>query len=347
MAAADGPAPQHLDYLRDAAGDVKRHGLYGLLRAAESRAHGLPRIGESKLPAQNVVDLSQVPALGFPGSTLESIQVSEGRAKVEGYWFGLTGPMGPLPLHLTEFALYERRYSKTRPFGAFLDVLAGRMLQFFYRVWADASPAASADRPSADRFAGYVANLTGATDGVRPGAAFPAQARLYYAGLYASRRSAAGIQDAIADLVGAPVRLAEYVPLLRDIEPADQTRLGRSFNGLGSDAAAGRRASTVSDAFRVVVEIETFREYEAFMPGGRKFDIIAEALDSFAPSHLEWDLELGAGEKAVRPAALNGRARLGWTSWMNPQPGGGIRADARLGRSARRVARSAAKKGVA
>jgi type VI secretion system ImpH/TssG family protein len=347
MAAKDGAAPKHLEYLRKAAVDVKRHGVYGLLRAAEARAQDLPKIGDSKLPAQNIVDLAQAPALAFPGSTLESISVSGGRAKVEGYWFGLTGPMGPLPLHLTEFALYERRYSKTRPFGAFLDVLAGRMLQFFYRSWADANPAASADRPASDRFAGYLAALTGATDGVRPGAAFPAQARLYYAGLYASRRSAAGIQDAIADLAGAPVKVVEYVPLLRDIEREDQTRLGQGFNQLGTDAVAGARASTVSDAFRVVVQIDTFHDYEAFMPGGRKFDILAEALDSFAPSHLEWDLELGAGEEAVRPTALNGRARLGWTSWMNPQAGVGVRAEARLGRSARRMARSATRKGIA
>src|SRR5205809_2964204 len=138
MAAKNGPTPEHLEFLRNAAGDAKRHGVYALLRAAEARAQGLPRIGDSKLPSQNVVDLAQVPALGFPPSTLESITVRGARAKVEGYWFGLTGPMGPLPLHLTEFALYERRYSKDRPFGGFLDVLAGRMLQFFYRTWAEA-----------------------------------------------------------------------------------------------------------------------------------------------------------------------------------------------------------------
>jgi type VI secretion system ImpH/TssG family protein len=346
MAAKDGPTSEHLEFLRAAAPDARRHGVYGLLRAAEARALGLPKIGDAKLPAQNIVDLTQVPALAFPPSTLETITVKGDRAKVEGYWFGLTGPMGPLPLHLTEFALYERRYSKDRPFGGFLDVLAGRMLQFFYRAWADANPAASADRPKDDRFASYLAALTGATDGVKADSAFPSSARLYYAGLYASRRSAGGIQDAVADLAGAPVRVVEYVPLLRDIETEDQTRLGRGFNTLGLDAVCGRRASTVSDAFRVVVSIDNFRDYETFMPGGRKFDIVAEALDSFAPSHLEWDLELEAGEGAMRPVALNGRARLGWTSWMNPQAGGGVRAEARLGRSARRAARTAAKKGV-
>src|SRR4051812_36009091 len=136
MAAKARSASEHLEFLRQAAKDARRHGVFSLLRAAEARAPALPRIGEARLPAQNIVDLSQAPTMEFPGPTLEAVIVSKGRARVEGYWFGLTGPMGPLPLHMTEFAHYERRYSKKRPFGRFLDVLAGRMLQFFYRAWA-------------------------------------------------------------------------------------------------------------------------------------------------------------------------------------------------------------------
>jgi type VI secretion system protein ImpH len=347
MAAENGRTSQHLEFLRHAAKNARRYGLFGLLRAAEARAPGLPRIGDARLPSQNLVDLAQLPSLSFPGSTLESIAVKGGRARVEGYWFGLTGPMGPLPLHMSEFAHFERRYSKSHPFGRFLDVLAGRMLQFFYRAWAESSPAANADRPGDDRFASYVAALTGATEGVRDGAAFPARARLYYAGLYASRRSAAGIEDAVADLVGAPVRLSEYRPVWRDIEPADQTRLGGAFSQLGGDAVCGRRTNTVSDAFRIAVSVDTFRDYENLMPGGPRFAVVAEALDSFAPSHLEWDLEVEVSEAAMRPTTLDGRARLGWTSWMNPQPGCGPRAETRLGPSARRVARVAARRGVA
>ena len=347
MASKNGPAPKHLEFLAATAKHARRYGLFSLLRAAEARAPDLPRIGDSRLPSQNIVDLAQVPSLVFPGATLDSITVKGGRARVEGYWLGLTGPMSPLPLHLTEFAHFERRYSKKRPFGGFLDVLAGRMLQFFYRAWAEGDPAASAERPADDRFGSYVAALTGATDGAKPNSAFPARARLYYAGLYASRRSAGAIQDAVADLVGAPVRLIEYRELWRDIETEDQTRLGGAYAQLGGDAVCGRRTSTASDAFRIAIRVETFREYENLMPGEPLFAILAEALDSFAPSHLEWDLEIECAETAMRATALDGRARLGWTSWMNPREGGGARAATRLGPSARRVARNAARKDAA
>ncbi|HZL00556.1 MAG TPA: type VI secretion system baseplate subunit TssG [Caulobacteraceae bacterium] len=340
MAAEDGAAPKHLTFLRGVARAADRYGLFPVVRGAEARAPSLPRVGHSRSPDQNIVDLNQSPILGFPASTLESVELVGERARVNGYWLGLTGPMGPLPLHLTEFAAYERRYSRDkRPFGRFLDLLAGRMLQFFYRAWADSSPAACADRPDDDAFAGYLAALSGATEGARPGGAFPARARLHYASLFASRRSAAGIQDALTDLLRTQVRLLEFQPRWRDIEAEDRTRLGRGFNCLGMDTVIGAKVRGVSDAFRIVVRAASLREYEDFLPTGRRFKVAAEALDAFSPSHLEWDLALELDEAAARPAKLDGRARLGWTSWMAPGKHGGVRAEAHLGRGARRLAR--------
>ncbi|MEZ5749068.1 MAG: type VI secretion system baseplate subunit TssG [Caenibius sp.] len=48
---------------------------------------------------------------------------------------------------MTEFAIFERRYADAFPFGDWLDLMAGRMLQLFYRAWAESQPAALADRP--------------------------------------------------------------------------------------------------------------------------------------------------------------------------------------------------------
>lgn len=340
MAAKDGAASKHLTFLQGVAQAADRYGLFPVLRGAEGRAQGLPRIGLSRVPAQNIVDLAQTPILGFPASTLDSIEFKGARTQVNGYWLGLTGPMGPLPLHLTEFAAYERRYSREkRPFGRFLDLLAGRMLQFFYRAWADSSPAAHTDRPNDDGFGRYVAALSGATEGAKDGGAFPARARLYYAALFASRRSPAAIQDSLSDLLRTPVRLLEFQPRWRQIEPEDRTRLGLGFNSLGIDTVTGAKVRGVSDAFRIVIRVISMREYEDFLPTGRRFEVAAEALDAFSPSHLEWDLALELDEAQARAARLDGRARLGWTSWVSPQKQGGVRADAHLGRSARRSAR--------
>jgi type VI secretion system protein ImpH len=100
--------------------------------------------------------------------------------------------MGPLPLHLTDYAASEGRGSAHRPYGRFLDVLAGRMLQLFYRAWASAVPAASIDRRGGDHFATRIAALTGAQDGAADHAAFPVEARLRHAG-FSPRRAARAV----------------------------------------------------------------------------------------------------------------------------------------------------------
>jgi type VI secretion system protein ImpH len=340
MAAEGGAAPKHLSFLAQAATEATRYGVFPVLRSAEARAADLPRIGDSKLPAQNIVDLTQVPSEAFPASTLESIEIKGSRARVNGYWLGLTGPMGALPLHLTEFAMNERRYGQKRPFGRFLDMLAGRMLQFFYRAWAESQPAAQADRPNDDRFSGYLGAISGAGEGAADDGAFPRRARLHYASVFASHRSPAALQDALSHLLRTPVRVVEFLPRWRNIEPGDRSRLGApgGFNALGLDTVTGSSVRGVTDAFRVIVRAGSFAEYESFLPTGLQFKIAAEALDAFTPSHLEWELEIELDEEAARPAQLDGRTRMGWTSWMAPTGKGGVRADARLGRISRRIA---------
>ena len=341
-----GKPDARMQLLARAAADVSRYELFPLLRQAEAHGTTLPRIGRSRLPAQNVVDLAQAPTLGFAASTLADIRVTPetGRARVRGYWLGLTGPMAPLPLHLTEVAYDEERHASRQPFGRFLDVLAGRMLQFFFRAWADSQPAAQADRPDDDRFAAYVNAVSGANDGASVDSAFPGGVRLHYAALFAGRRSVGAIEDALRHLLGTEVRVQPFDPRWRDIEPEDRSRIGRSgaFATLGRDAVAGSRVRQVADAFRVRVRASSYRDYQALLPTGARFAQVAEALDAFAPSHLQWSLELELAEADIPPARLGGSAALGWSSWLgrrsrSDQEPGTSRADARL----RRVRRAA------
>jgi hypothetical protein len=65
-----------------------------------------------------------------------------------------SGPIGPVSPN-------QKPPIRARPWRtstSSLDLLAGRMLQFFYRAWADSQPAAQADRPADDRFADVIAS---------------------------------------------------------------------------------------------------------------------------------------------------------------------------------------------
>lgn len=332
MASEDRTQAQHLSFLSAAAEEVKKYGLFALARGAEARALDLPLIGRARRPSQNIVDLAQDPNLGFAETTLTSVKISGGRARLRGLWLGLTGPMGPLPTHLTEFAYYERRYSTKQPFGDWLDVIAGRMLQLFYRAWADSQPAATADRPNDDRFSAYLSAVSGAMEGATDSSAFSRQARVHYAGLFAGPRSAVAIEDAMSHLLGQPVTLLEYQPRWRRFEPDDFSRLGRAYATLGGNLVLGEKIKSASDAFRVVIRAKNFRDYRALLPTGDRFAVAAEALDAFKPAHIEWDICLQIDDAQAPPARLDGLAALGWTSWVKP-PGSRRKSGSRVVRS--------------
>lgn len=335
MAAEDRAQARHLSFLQQLAERPKRFGMFAALRGIEARAQDKPPVGQSKLPEQDAAELRQVPHLHFPGATLQGLEYRKGRAVVSGYWLGLTGPMSPLPTHLTEFALYEERYAKKRTFGRFLDLLAGRMLQLFYRAWAVSQPAVQADRPANDRFADYVDALSGAGEGAGPDSAFPRAARLHYAALFASRRSAGSIEHGLSHLLGMPVEVREFQPRWRDIARDDQTRLGSRFHALG-DAVVGKRVLQASDAFSVRITANKLRSFKELLPTGPLFPIVGEALNALAPGHLEWDVTLCLPRREAPAARLDGGTLLGWSSWVGQADKDEICSDVHLRRSALR-----------
>lgn len=339
MARADRPTTDHLKIIDAAGRDAGRWGFLALLRRAEAHAPTLPRIGRSRLPAQNVVDLAQTPSLAFPSSTVESVErTRSGRRRVRSLFLGLTGPMGALPIHLTEYAFYERRMGEQRPFGRWLDVLTDRMLQFFYRAWADTQPAAQADRKGDDRFGAYVAALSGAGGPLaedREGG-FDHERRLHYAGAFVSRRSAAVMRDGLSHILRRPVRLKEFIPRWRDIDPADRTRLGAPdrggrYNQLGLDMVLGARVRQAEDTFRVMVRAVSTEDYARLLPGQSAHDATREALHALTPSELSWELQLEIDEAQAPGARLDGASPLGLMSWAAPKGRAGlVRADARM-----------------
>ena len=333
MASANRKTIKDGAFLRGAMEAPRNFGLFALVRGIAARAADKPAVGESKLPSQDIVKLRQIPHFRFPGSTIEAVNLDDELVTIDGYWLGLTGPMSPLPFHMSEYAMLENKYAKARPFSDFLDLLAGRFLQFFYRAWAESQPAVHADRPETDLFAFYLGQLTGASDGADPNSAFSSWARLHYAGLFASPRSAGAIKGGLSHLLDLDVELNEFQPIWRDIETEDQTRLGTQFSQLG-EAVLGKRTLQCTDSFEIKIIAEDFEKFKKLLPSGELFRVAAEALSALAPSHLDWKMTLCVEQSEIPPTKLDGRTNLGWSSWIGKAKDKPLRSDVHIRRSA-------------
>jgi type VI secretion system protein ImpH len=256
--------------------------------------------------------------------------------------------MGPLPTHLTEIAIFERRKRGPTPFADFLDLISARALQRFFRAWAEADRSAQADRPADDRFAGYIGAVSGAADlsfidpAGRPkpdkvGNAFDGWRRLPYAGHLAGLRSASAVGDLLSHLLERPVTVVEAVGRWRVIPPEARTTIGRAHAGLGRGATVGGRFYAVEFDVAFEIGVASMARLEDLLPGGHANRLLGEAARAALPKHLDWRARVTIPEDAIAPARL-GRTRLGWTSWIAPRETPRLRRDLALRDTAARAA---------
>ena len=123
------------------------------------------------------------------------------------HFFGLFGPDGPLPLHLTEYARDRSRNHRDPSLQRFADIFHHRALSLFYRAWANSRPTISFDRPEDDRFALYTGALIGlGMESLRNRDAMPDLTKLHFAGhLSCQTRHAEGLASILSEFFKMPV----------------------------------------------------------------------------------------------------------------------------------------------
>ena len=336
-----GTPPDHLTALLAAiAADPTRWEAFAVGRAVDAARPDAPRIGSALDPARESIDFVHHPSQDFPRTTIAGYMPGKRRPQVKSQHLGLTGPMGPLPTHLTELAIFERRGKGATPFADFLDLLSARALQRFYQAWSESEPCAQADRPGDDRFAGYIGAVSGAADlsfveaASRPapsasGDAFDGWRRLPYAGHLAGLRSAAAVGDLLTHLLERKVDVVEAVGRWRHIPDDARSRIGSAHATLGRGATMGAKFYAVEFDVGFEVTARSMADLEDMLPGGHANQLLGEAARTALPKHLDWRARVIIAETAIQPARL-GATRLGWTSWMAPTGRGGPRRDLTL-----------------
>jgi len=322
MAGEDRAAPDALAFLRALHEEPYRYEFYEALRRLECLYSDEPRFGKAPRLADDPVRLAQEPSLAFAPASLASFAPGgdEGPPRLAVLLFGLFGPNGPLPLHLTEYARGRMRNEGDRTFSRFADLFHHRLLGLFYRAWADAQPTVSFDRPDRDRFAYWVGSLFGlGMTSLRDRDAMPDLARLHYAGLLSAQtRNAAGLQAVLEDFFDLPVEVEQFVGRWVELPEKYRLRLGDSpeTGSLGRAATIGVRIWDRQQKFRLVVGPLRLADYERMLPGGESLERLVSVVRSYAGDEWIWDANLVLYRDDVPTLQLGGPARLGLTTWL-------------------------------
>ena len=311
--------------------------FYALLRRVDSLRRHLPRTGEAQRPRQEALRLAQAPELDFAPAALHALQWPQGGSgqaapRLVVRFFGLLGPMGPMPLHFTEIVRERQLHHGDATLAHFLDLFHHRLLSLFYRAWAQAQPVVHLDRPADDRFRiwlGALAGIPGATG------ALPPHALAYQAGwLTARSRHPEMLSKIIGQFFGVRAEVEEHVGQWLPISREDRTRLSFARNrpernavppaALGQSANAGNRVWDRQYRFRLHLGPLTHAQTLAFLPGGEAWPRLQHWVRLLAGREMQWELQLDIAA-AEQPAP-----RLGRTPGQSPRLG----LTTRLGRPA-------------
>ena len=318
------------DHLRDLLAQPETVHLFHAMRVIEAAWPDAPRMGESIRPKDDPVRLGQVPELAFPTSTVSGFRMPEdGKpGKLTNRFFGLWGPSGPMPLHLTEFARDRLRNHRDPTMVAFADMLTHRMMALLYRAWVSGQPAPSFDRQDADPMERKVAAVAGHLGkGFRDRDDMPDMTKRYFAGLLAQGpKNAEGLVSILSVFLRARVRLKPFVGTWLDLEPGDRWQLGKRA-ALGFGTSIGARVWSRAAKFRLFIGPLSLAEYKRLLPGSPSLKRIESVVRTYAGDVLAWDMNLILRADQVPATVLGGDTRLGQTSWLGQRTGKGDAAD--------------------
>jgi type VI secretion system protein ImpH len=296
--------------------------LFYLLRQIDALCPDRPRLGMSGRPEQDVLRIGQVPTLGFAPAALAGLTPANATRPplLRTYLFGLFGPNGPLPLHLTEYVRSRAQHHNDPTAAGFADLLHHRLATLFFRAWAASEPTVSHDRPQEDEFARQLASLAGyGMDSLRNRDAMPDVAKLHFVGRLASHAcNPEGLEAMVGSFFDVPVRVEEFVPGWVTLPASALCRLGEdpATGTLGSTATAGGRIRLQHHRFRIRIGPLNLPDYQRLLPGRPSMQRLAPIVRNYVGDELGWSAKLLLRHDQVPQMRLGQSGHLGWTGWI-------------------------------
>jgi type VI secretion system protein ImpH len=320
MAADPGTAGHPVNWLGVLEQFAEEFDFHVAMRRLECAFRDMPRFGEAMRPSDEPIRVGQDPSTAFAPSALTSFRPpGDGRpGRLAVAFFGMFGPRGALPVHITEYARDRLRNAGDRTLASFVDLFHHRMFLLFHRAWAAAQPTSCQDRPKSNRFSIYAGALFGlALPSMLGRDAIPDQAKLQYAGrLSALTRNAEGLRAVVADFFRTQVAIESFVGEWLTLPDDGRWSLGesRAASTLGRSTVLGRRVFQTSHKFRVVLGPLSRETFGQMLPGGRSLKSLAAMVRTYVGDEFKWDVRLVLDPNATDQLQLSGGGRLGWNT---------------------------------
>lgn len=313
--------------------------FFRAIRLLEARHPTSTRVGTSLDPREDPIRFGQTPSHAFAPSALEAFRSGQnGRpGKMLVRFFGLFGPNGPLPSHITEYAHERQLQAHDNTFVEFCNVFHHRLLSLFYRAWAVNQKSVDFDRAgqiteqssrtenwSGPRFPLYIGSFFGlGMPSVRQRDKISDLAKLFYSGrLTCQTRNAEGLGAIVQDYFGIPTQIETFMGHWLELPRANVCKIGDSpaSGSLGVTTIVGSRFWDCQLKFRIRLGPMSFSELQRLLPIGESFRRLKCWVMNYVAEEFFWDVQLVLKAAEVPQISLGQAGLLGWTSWLKSSP---------------------------
>ncbi len=299
-----------------------RYDFYQFIRLIECLYPDKQRIGYSMKPSDDAIRMGQLPTMQFAPGALAKFEISaDYPASLKVFFFGLFGPNGPLPIHLTEFARNRMYVANDPTFAEFVDLFHHRLLSLFYRAWADKEPTVQLDRPNNDHFSFYIGSLLGIAErSQQQRDNISDHTKLHFAAhLGCQTRHPDGLRAILNAYFQVPITIEEFVGEWLAIPENNLCYLNtdQQTGQLGLSATIGLRTWQCLHKFRIVAGPLNVQQFESLLPNGKKITAFSDLVKNYIGFDLKWDLKLILKKNEIPTVQLGKYGRLGWNSWLS------------------------------
>jgi type VI secretion system protein ImpH len=292
-----------------------------MLRRVASAHPLLPPLGEALRPKDEPMRVAQPAELDFAPASLHSLERPQGAPpRLQQRLFGLLGPNGVLPLHLTEYVRERTTHHGDVTLQRFLDMLTHRFALLFYRAWAEAQPTVTLDRPGNKATFNRLGALVGiGLPSLQDRDALPDTSKLHFAGrLSRQTRDADGLLAWCRSEFDVPVAIEQWSGHWMALARDERSRLGRRAGAqLGRSAVLGASVWDVQHKFRITIGPLRLDRYRRFLPGGADLARLQSLVRCWVGIEFEWDLKLLLLRDEVPRLELGvRRTGLGHATWL-------------------------------
>ncbi len=255
----------------------QRYSFFQAIREIERVYSDSPRIGTALSPRDEPFRISQLAELTFAPNTVDRVDTNEdGLLRIDQRFFGVLGPSGALPTHLTETIRNRARHAGDDTIQSFIDMFHHRMATLFYRAWSSANPVVQRDRPFEDRFGNYLGTLSGiGTPASSHRDEWSDDTKQFFAGrLGSAQKNAEGLEAILGRCLNSQVKVEQFtlrwLPLseqeVTSLSSERNRRRHSANNVLGKNTVLGNQVPDRQSLYEIQIGPVDFATFESFLP---------------------------------------------------------------------------------